>query len=167
MRKEALPSPGMLSMGTALHTNLAKAVSAVELSAMTGAGGKTSLAKTLDNCLVAARTAIAGFIDSVLPTVSARTVADSFPDVIRIRTDKWLDAGFVPPTTAFAVTVQARTVTAVAIDGPDIVLTLSAALAAGAVSVAYTKPGATSNVRDLSGNELAAFTATAVTNTIV
>lgn len=166
MRKDSLPSPGMLSMGTALHTNLVKAVSAVELAAMTGAGGKTSLAKTLDNCLVAARTAIAGFIDAVVPGVSARTAGASFPSVIRIRTDKWLDPGFVPAGTAFAVTVQARTVTAVAIDGPDIILTLSAPLVAGAVSVAYTQPGAASNVRDLSGNLLASFTAAAVTNSI-
>jgi hypothetical protein len=163
MRKDSLPSPGMLSMGINLQSTMSKAISAVELAAMTGAGGKTSLAKQLDVFLTAAKTAIAGFIDAVAPTVLTRALTDA--STIRIRADKWLDAQYVPVTTAFAITGTVRTVTAVRVDGPDIVLTVSAPFATGnAINVAYTQPGAVSNARDLSGNLLATFAAAAVTN---
>jgi hypothetical protein len=73
----------------------------------------------------------------------------------------------VPDTTDFAVTVQARTVTKVTIDGPFVRLTLNAPLVAGSVSVAYTQSGtAAKRLQDESGNQAASFTATAVTNTI-
>lgn len=155
-------------MGIKLQSEMAKAVSAVELSAMTGAGGKTSLAKQLDNFLVAARNAIAGLIDAVAPTVSSRNVGAVSASVVRIRADKWLDAAFVPAPAAFALAAPAKTISKVEVDGPDILLhvTVPYTSADSAPTVAYTQPGATSNVRDLSGNLLATFAAAAVVNTV-
>ena len=75
-------------------------------------------------------------------------------------------ANSFPAGSAFAVTGQARTVTNVTVDGPYVFLDLDTPLAAGAVSVAYTQPGSTTNLRDVGGNLLASFTAAAVTNTI-
>lgn len=168
MRRESLPSPGKLSMGIKLQSEMAKAVSAVELQAGVS-GGKSSAAKQLDNFLTAAKTAIAGFIDAVAPLVSTRVIEAANPSVIRVRYDKWMDAAYVPAGTAFAVLVAtvARTVTAVRVDGPDVLLTLATPVAAGeAVTVAYTQPGAVSNLRDLSGNLAATYTAQAVTNNV-
>lgn len=173
MRRESLPSPGKLSMGVKLQSEMAKAVSAVELSAAVGAGGKSSLAKQLDVFLTAAKTAIAGFIDTVLPTVSSRNVgayADPYVvpgSIVRIRTDKALDPAYVPAAAAFALASPAKTISKVAIDGPDILLYVTVPYVSTdtTATVAYTKPG-TDQVRDLSGNELATFAAAAIANTI-
>jgi hypothetical protein len=184
MRKDSLPSPGPLSMGVQLHAVMAKAISAIEISGSAGGSGagKAPYAKQLDTFLVAARAAISGFIDAVVPTIAAR-ISGGYPDafdaagnrlpptqVIRIRTNKQLDPSFLPATTAFAIASPARTVTRVAIDGPDVVLSLSAALsvAEGATAtVSYTQPGAATNLRDLSGNVLATSAATIMSSNLV
>lgn len=166
MRTDTLPSPGMLSMGINLQSTMARAISAVELQgAVPGAGGKTHAAKTLDNFLVAARTAIAGFIDAVVPSRGTMTVRPSEPDRVVIRFNKELDRKFVPAVGVFVIAGTVRTVTRVDIDGPDVVLTLNAPFASGnAYTVTYNAPGVGSNgVRDLSGNLVASWAATAGT----
>lgn len=168
MRVETLPSPGLLSNGIRLRIEMAKAISAVEIvGGIPANGGKTSTAKTMDDFLVAARAAIAGFIEAVAPTVVSRAIRASFPNQIVITASEGLDPKFVPAPAAFAITGQTRTITEVKVDGPFVILTVNTPFAAGAVNVAYTQPGAASNLRDLSGNLLASFTAAAVTNAIV
>lgn len=168
MRVDTLPSPGLLSNGIRLRIEAAKAISAVEIvAANPGAGGRTSTAKTLDDFLVACRAAIAGFIETVAPTVVSRAIRARFPSQLLITHSEGLDPKFVPAPSAFAITGQTRTITRVEVDGPFVILTVSAPFAAGAVSVAYTQPGAATNLRDQSGNLLASYTAQAVTNGIV
>lgn len=176
MRKDTLPSPGPLSMGLQLHACMAKAISSIEISSVGGAG-KAPYAARLDAFLVAARTAIATYIDAVVPTVLTRTVG-TVPatrmfgqdwltgQIVRVRTSKELDRSYVPAPAAFAI--AGSTISYVQVEGPDILLLLAAPVAVGdgTKTVAYTQPGAVSNVRDLSGNLLASFVATGVVNTV-
>ena len=169
MRKDSLPSPGMLSMGINLQSTMARAISAVEISASLQ-GGTTAVAKQLDNFLVAARNAIATFIDAVAPTVASRNVG-AVPlsgQWVRIRCSEWLDPAFVPAPAAFALASPAKTIDQVKIDGPDILLHVTVPYTSGdtTATVAYTQPGAATNIRDLSGNLLATFAAAAIANTV-
>jgi hypothetical protein len=156
-------------MGIRLQSVMAKAISAVEISAMFGAGGKAAQAKQLDVFLDACKAAISGFIDVTVPTVLSRVVPVSKPEEIRILCSEELDDKFVPVTSAFAVTGVAKVVEKVYIDGPYLVVCVTVPFGAAdtGILVAYTQPGATSNARDLSGNLLANFTAAAVTNQFV
>lgn len=168
MRIENLPSPGMLSNGIALQQHAMKAISAVEILAGLGSG-KSSAAKPLSDFFTACVTALSTFLDVTAPTVVSRAIdTQSKPDCLRIRCSEMLDPKFVPDASAFVIAGVAKTVTKVVVDGPDIFLKVSVPWAAGNVStVAYTQPGATSNLRDLSGNLLASFTAAAITNSLV
>jgi hypothetical protein len=161
----------MVPMGIDIQGRMARAISAIEQNAGVS-GGTSSMAKQFDNFLVAARTAIAGFIDAVAPTVSSRLTgvlnpADSrLPNqIIRIRCSKWLDRSFVPAVTAFAVASPVKAIQRVEIDGPDILITVDTPFTTGQTpTIAYTQPGAATNIRDLSGNLLATFAATALTS---
>ena len=73
-----------------------------------------------------------------------------------------LDSSSVPDKSAF--TVSGATVSAVAISGSDVTLTLEAAVAHGAtVTVSYTKPGS-DPLQDAAENEVASFSGQPVTN---
>ena len=169
MRESTLPSPGLLSMGRRLRLEAASAISAVEINAgRPGNSGVSPSADPLHDFFTACAASIAAFRDVVVPTIVARSATPSNTSLIVLTYGEGLSEANVPPVSAFAVTGQARTVTAVAIDGPFVFLTLSAPLAAGAVSVAYTQPVSDAEkLQDHSDNFAASFTATAVTNTIV
>lgn len=169
MRVETLPSPGLLSNGIRIRIEAAKAISAVEINAGIPAnGGKSSTADPLHDFFTACAAAVNGFRDTTAPTIVARSVAASNPNVIVLTYSEGLDASRVPLVTDFAVTVQARTVTKVVVDGPFVFLTLNTPLAAGAVSVAYTQNANTElRLQDNSDNQSASFAATAVTNGVV
>lgn len=166
MRVDTLPSPGLLSNGIRIRIEAAKAISAVEINAGVPAnGGKATGAKPLSDFFTACAAALATFVDAVVPTVSTRTISASFPKRITLKMSEGLDPKFIPATTAFAVTTQVRTVDKITVDGPFVHVDVTVAFVAGAVNIAYTQPG-TNNLRDLSGNLLANFTAAAVTNAI-
>jgi len=170
MRIETLPSPGSLSQGIQLRNVAAQAISAVEINAaIPGGGGKSSYAKSLADFFTACATAVTGFVDAVVPTVTARTIAANEANTVRLKIDKGLDPRFVPDASAFAMTTPTKVVSKVAIDGPFLVITVTVPYTAADtdVKVAYTQPGATSNARDFSGNLLASFTAAAVVNSVV
>jgi hypothetical protein len=170
MRVENLPSPGLLSNGIRIRIEAAKAISAVEINAGIPAnGGISSTADPLHDFFTACAAAINGFRDVTVPVIAARSVSASQPSVIVLTYSEGLDPKRVPLVTDFAVTVQARTVTKVVVDGPFVFLHLSAPLVAGAVSVAYTQNAGNVELRlqDESDNQAASFAATAVTNGIV
>lgn len=158
MRVDTLPSPGRLSQGIVLRTVMSKAISAVEINAGQS-GGTSILATQLDAFLVACRSAIAAFVNTVAPTRVSQTINLSRPRRITIRTSAELDKGFVPPTTAFAI--QTGTIIRVELDGPDIILHLQGDLTSTVNTVAYTQPGAATNVRGLNAIALASFAAQA------
>lgn len=168
MRVETLPSPGLLSNGIRIRIEAAKAISAVEINAGIPANsGKSSTAKPLSDFFTACATALSGFLDVTVPTNTARTISPSKTSRLVLAFSEGLDPKFVPAGAAFAVAGQVKTVTSVVVDGPLVILTVNTPFIAGAVTVAYTQPGATTNLRDLSGNLVANITATAVTNGIV
>lgn len=180
MRIENIPSPGLLSNGIRLQTEMAKAISAVEILAGFTAG-KSTAAKALSDCFAAGVTALSTFLDVTVPTVVSRTI-EKFANTtnpagaagsagqtakvtVRIRHSEQLDNRFIPAPSAFVIAAPAKTITKVCIDGPDVILTVSVAFAdVDTPTVAYTQPGAASNLRDLSGNLLANYTAQAIVN---
>jgi len=168
MRIENLPSPGMLSNGIALQQHAMKAISAVEILAGMGAG-KSSAAKPLSDFFTACVAALSTFLDVTVPTVLTRAIDTvTKPDTVRIRHSEGLDPKFVPAPAAFVIAGVAKTVSKVCVDGPDVILTVTVPFVAGnAPTVAYTQPGAGSNLRDLSGNLVASYTAAAITNSLV
>ena len=169
MRVETLPSPGLLSNGIRIRIEAAKAISAVEINAGIPANaGISKAADPLHDFFTACATAINGFRDVTVPTIASRSVSASDPSTIVLAYSEGLNPANQPLVTDFAVTVQARTVTKVRIDGPFVFLSLSAPLVAGAVSVAYTQNAtAALRLQDYSDNEAASFAATAVTNGVV
>lgn len=167
MRVETLPSPGLLSNGIRIRIEAAKAISAVEINAGIPAnGGKSSTAKPLSTFFTACAAALSTFLDVTVPTIAARTISPSTPTRLTLAFSEGLDPKFVPAGAAF-VTSPARTFTQVTVDGPLVHLDTATPFVAGVVTMAYTQPGAATNLRDLSGNLVANSTATAVTNGIV
>lgn len=165
MRVDTLPSPGRLSMGIQIRTIMAKAISAIELQGTYT--GKATEAWQFDQFLQACRTAVATFIETVAPTVLARFINSAEANKVYIQASEGIDPKFVPLPAAFAITGVAKTISKVEIDGPYIVLTVTVPFVNGNVSnVAYTQPGGAANLRDLSGNLLASFAATAIVNNV-
>lgn len=165
MRVDTLPSPGLLSNGIRIRIEAAKAISAAEINANLN-GGTSSTASVLHAFFTACAAAVEDLRDLVVPALSSLTATPANTKRIVLTFAEALDPRYVPAPAAFAVTVQAKTVSAVTIDRNKVYVDVSTALVAGSVSIAYTQPGATSNLRDLSGNLVASFTAAAVTNTI-
>ena len=159
-----LPSPGLLGNGIGLRREMAKAISYIQVMGDLIAGGKVSQARELDLFLQAARTAIAGFIEAVIPTfVSGLLDRSENNRLLTLTFSEGLDPTSTPARTAFAV--SGNTVTGVEISGTRVLLTLGTAVTAdGATTVTYTKPASGRVLRDPSLNEVATFGPSAVTN---
>ena len=104
--------------------------------------------------------------DSTPPVLESATVSGS---ALTLTYDEALDAGSVPPTSAFAVDVAGATrpVTGVSLSGATVVLQLSAAVAPSEpVGVSYTAPTARTEpkLRDAAHNDAAGFTNRSVPN---
>lgn len=165
MKNDALPSPGFIPNGHRLRQELVKSISYVEVMADLRAPAKPEQAKSLDTFLSACKTAIASFIDTTAPTFVSATIGAATPKVLTLTFSEPLVGDVVPAGTAFT-TSPSRTFTKVEVLGNKVVLTANTAYAAGAVTVAYTKP-AVNTLRDLSGLEVATFGAQSVTNGVV
>lgn len=159
-----LPSPGFIPNGPRLRQEAAKAISYVETMAGLK-GGKTEQAATLKAFLDGCNTAINGFRDTTLPTFASASISAAKPKELRIKYSEGLTPNVVPAASAF-VTSPAKTISSVAIEGDTVVLTVSVAFAAGAVTVTYTQP-ATNGTRDTSGNLVATHGPSDVTNGVV
>ncbi len=108
-------------------------------------------------------------INRLSPTPVIQSLATSKDGATVILTyDRALDPAHVPATGAFAVEVNdtARAVTAVAVSGTTVTLTLASAVGLGdTITLAYTPPGAATRLQDVAGNAVAAIaTGTAVEN---
>ena len=105
-------------------------------------------------------------VDTVAPTVSV-LASNSASKTITLTYSEALNSTDLPATTAFSVSIGgvANPVSSVAVNGTTLVLTLTNAFSAGAVSVAYTDPTTgndTAAIQDTSGNDAASFTNTVV-----
>lgn len=169
MRVATLPSPGLLSNGIRIRIEAAKAISAVEINAgIPVNAGKSKSAYQLTQFFNACTAALSTFLDTVAPTISARSIAASNPKRLTLTYSEGLDAGHVPAVTDFVIAGQVRTIEKVTVDGPFVHLDVTVPFVAGAVTVAYTQPAtAALRLQDASANLAASFTATAVTNAIV
>ena len=107
--------------------------------------------------------------DSTPPVLEGATVSGS---ALTLTYDEALDAGSVPPTSAYAVNVAGatRAVTGVSLSGATVVLQLSASVAPSEpVRVSYTAPTANgqSKLRDVANNAAAEFANRSVPNDAV
>lgn len=168
MRQESLPSPGLIGNGQTLRALVAKVISQVEIDAGLRGSGKSSHAKPLSDFFAAGVTALATFLDAVVPTVASRQifVLTGVANKVRIRHTEGLDPKFVPAPAAFVLASPAKVISKVEVDGPDVILTVTVPYtdADDTATVAYTQPGAASNLRDLAGNLVANYTAQPVVN---
>ena len=105
--------------------------------------------------------------DGPAPALSSATVDGT---MLTLTFSEALDEGSAPAASAFAVSVggRARGVSGVTVSGNAVVLTLASAVTAGeeAVTVGYTVPttAAAPRIEDEAGNDAAAFSGEAVTN---
>ena len=106
-------------------------------------------------------------IASPIPVYVSSAIENATPAVLEITYNLSL-ANSVPAASAFTVNVNsvARSVTAVAISGTKVILTLSSAVVYGnIVTVAYTKPAA-NPIKTAAGGEAASLSAQSVTNKV-
>ena len=168
MRLETLPSPGFLSNGIRLRIEAQKAISATEINAGIPSNlGKSSNAFALKTFFDFCSTSITAFLDVIVPTVLSRSIGASQPKVLVIAHSEGLNPKAVPLASAFAITGQVRTITKVEVNSPFVFLTVDAPFVAGAVNVAYTQAANANDLQDFSGNKVASYVATAVTNGVV
>ena len=105
-------------------------------------------------------------VDDIAPTVSDASIDGA---TLTLTFSEALDESAAPASNAFSVSVDgaARDVSSVAVSGSAVTLTLASAVVAGeTVTVGYAAPtGANASpLRDVAGNEVADFSAQAVTN---
>ena len=110
--------------------------------------------------------------DTTPPALSGTTPPSVNGSTLTLTYDEALDAGSLPASSAFSVTVAGSTAaladaTPVAISGSAVTLTLASAVTAGqTVTVSYTVPTDmdANRIQDAAGNDAAALTNQAVTN---
>ena len=104
-------------------------------------------------------------IDTTPPTFLSAAVSNSTPTIVAITMNETLATGSVPAATAF--TVGGHTVSAVAVSGPTVNLTVTSAFVNGeaARQVSYVQPG-TNGLRDAAGNLVASFSNQSITNNV-
>ncbi len=149
----------LVATGDALKRALAHTLTECELDS---AGHK---AKLVDDLLVEARAILGAIDDATAPTVSTRTQAAGVRTIV-IACSEGLDPTVQVPTSAFAITSPARTITGVRILGASILVDYTGVVLepGDTPEIAYTQPvDTTVAVRDQAGNLLATFAAAAVT----
>lgn len=159
MRLEALPSPGLLSMGLRLQTESAKAISSVEIFSSRN-GGTSGSATKLHAFFTACAAAIASLRDLTAPTATAFNQAVG-ATTVQITTSEPLDPRILPPLTAF-VTAPVRTITGVEIVGNKILVSYTGASLANGNTIAYTQPTGANKLQDSGGTVMANVAATAL-----
>ena len=160
MRVDTLLSPGILSNGIRLRTEMARAISAAEIASAQAADGKSTLAATLvaflQDCVAKLP---ASMRDTVVPPITARTAPAADPKTVTLTFSEGLESDIVPAASAFTF-APAKTISNIVIDGTKCVITVTANVANGD-TIAYTQPG-TNGLRDPAGNLVASAAATAI-----
>lgn len=100
--------------------------------------------------------------DTTKPTALSAAVGSATPTTVAISMSEPLDPAFVPaPST---VTISGHTVTALVVSGSALNVTVDAFVAGEAARTASYTPNGTNNLRDMSGNQLDAFSGLAIAN---
>jgi len=105
--------------------------------------------------------------DAIAPVLESAGVNNATPTIIRLTVSKDLDPAYIVATTAFTPS-DGKTVSSVSVNRNKILVTVNSAYTSGdTITIAYTRPNGAQDLRDMSGNYLASFTAESVTNNIV
>lgn len=103
--------------------------------------------------------------DAVAPLFESGAVNNASPTIMRLTFSEEFDANYKPASSVFTIS-PSKTISSYAIVGNKINITVSVAFGTSdTITIAYTNPGS-GGLRDKSGNELATFTAEAVTNNV-
>ena len=106
----------------------------------------------------------ATYADVTAPVLESAAVNNASPAIIRLTFSEPLDPNYKPASTVWTIS-PSKTISSYTIIGNKINITVSVAFGTGdTITIAYTDPG--EGIRDTSGNELATFTAEAVTNNV-
>lgn len=157
MTPDQLPSLPSLSSGSHVRSQVAHLISeGLEKVARYGAGNAGGGAlNELKTFFDACNTAIASYLDAVLPTVTTRVRTNSTTATITF--NEALAASTSVPLSCF--TIGARVLSAVVVTGSTVVIT-GVAITAGDI-VTYTPPtggDASKGIKDDAGNLAAGFT---------
>jgi hypothetical protein len=107
-------------------------------------------------------------VDTQAPGFTGGSVNTSTPTQLTLNFDETIDGTGVLAT-SFAVSVAGanRAITAIAISGTTIVLTLASAVSAGQeVLFTYTSPNSSASIKDAAGNKTATITSRGLTNSV-
>lgn len=105
-----------------------------------------------------------GATDTIPPSFVSASVSNTTPSTVSITFNETL-ASVTPAASSFTVS-GSHSVTAVAVSGTGVNLTVSPAVASGeSITVSYTQPG-TSKLQDASANAVASFGPSAITNNV-
>ena len=103
--------------------------------------------------------------DVTAPTVSSAAVANATPTFVDFTMSEAMDTAFTPA--AATVTISGHTVSALAYVSSMILRVTVNALVNGEVATAAYTSNGTNNLRDAAGNQMANFTARAITNNVI
>lgn len=160
MNLQNLPTPGFLSNGYNLRQQAASAISTVEITAARTPGGLTSGANRLHTFFTACAAAVAGLRDVTVPNGGAASAKAGALKQVFITFAEGLNDKIVPAAAAFTFS-PTKTVSKVEVVGTQVVLTVTADVAAGN-TVTYTQP-AVNRLQDPAGNEVATTAALSIT----
>lgn len=153
MRIETLPSPGVLSNGIKLRVEAAKAIGAVETTAMRTPGGKTSSAGKLAAFFTACAASLSALYEVVAPTISTRVATSATK--VTLTFSEPMDQLVAPAVDAF--TSAGNTITGFAWISPTVAEVTGTGFAA-TENFTYTQP-LVNGLRDLAGNLVATTSA--------
>lgn len=138
MRDTDLPSPGELALGHELRRVAANAISGIQITSVRTPGGKLLKANKLKNFFDACSAALAGMLETAVPTVVAYTAPTATPNDIVVVYNRIMSGA--PLVGAFAVGgAPARTVSAVSVSGNTVRITTNGAVTPGTHTIAYTQ----------------------------
>ena len=160
MKNETLAYAGLIPNSPRLRQEAVKAISYLEVvKDVTGVPPSqgAGLKAFFDDC--SSKCTSLGLVDTTAPTVANIKGAVNGKTVV-ITYNEGLDESVTPATSAYTLN-PANVVTGVLVQGGKVSVTVTTALAAG-VTIAYAVPG-TNQLRNVSGVQAAALTATAVT----
>lgn len=154
MRVETLLSPGVITGGYQLRTEAAKAISRAEITARSTPGGKTRMAKQLQDFFTDCATKMNDIVDGTAPTWAGATATATSATVLTIVFAENMDTSVVPAMSAFSIAGDTFTS---AVWTNATTFTITGTGFAAAETLTYTQP-AVNGLRDVAGNLVASGT---------
>ena len=157
-----------VQFGTKSTTTFTATSTTITVAVPTGATRGRVMVVSPTGTAMAAQIFTVTVVDTQAPGFTGGSVNTSTPTQLTLNFDETIDGTGVLAT-SFAVLVAGtnRAITAIAISGTTIVLTLASAVSAGqSVDFTYTSPNSSASVKDAAGNKTATITSTRLTNNL-